>query len=221
MNNKLIRYILCVIVIILFIIPMIFYFGVFLAKNRLHVNDNPIFNISEFYNIDNTTITKNAEVFNENKLIEYQCVFRDSCLSYINVGEISNVVGRTIADIIIQSDEAIDDPQNLITRVTTAEPYFIGGTSRPQYNVYKLPIEELSSLKMYNKGRIKSVEYISDNEVIYRLSTDLVCFALNDSKVVDLRYSIGLGEPDFDIDFIFTIDKTTGNMSIITVSKAR
>ena len=82
-------------------------------------------------------------------------------------------------------------------------------------------MDDLSTLSMYNNGRIKSIDTISDDQVIYRLATNLVRIALNNSETVDLRYSPGVDGSFFDIDLIFTIDRETNMLSIVTLSETR
>lgn len=222
MNTKLIKSGLLFVGIILFVVvPVIFYGSIFLAHGRLHVDNNNTVDVSLFYPVDTTRIEKQAAVLNKTKLIEYQCIFGDSCLSYIQVGTVANSNNKTINDMIEQSLFDINDPQDIIVKVTTAGPYFVEGTSTPQYNVYKLPMDDLSTLSMYNNGRIKSIDTISDDQVIYKLATNLVRIALNNSETVDLRYSPGVDGSFFDIDLIFTIDRETNMLSIVTLSETR
>lgn len=208
-----------VIAILLFALP--FWISGFLSYNRLSHSFNPAFNITTVVDLSEKDILSEAEISNDGSFIEYICLYKDSCLKLIKAGTIAKSYSSNISDMITITKRVIPSPNTYITGMTYSIPCFVeAATIRSFYNVYLLPMNDLSRIKMYISGEIKAIEHKSPYEVKYKLLTNNVSLAFNKEKETNLRYAIGADGSLTDADFTFKIDPKTNNFYVIVAAKS-
>ena len=55
-----------------------------MAQGRLNRVVNPTFDITKVVAIERASISEHSEVYNDGSFIEYECVYKDSCLDLVN-----------------------------------------------------------------------------------------------------------------------------------------
>lgn len=57
----------------------------YMAQGRLNRVVNPTFDITKVVAIERASISEHSEVYNDSSFIEYECVYKDSCLDLVNL----------------------------------------------------------------------------------------------------------------------------------------
>ena len=57
----------------------------YMAQGRLNTVVNPTFDITKVVAIERASNSEHSEVYNDSSFIEYECVYKDSCLDLVNL----------------------------------------------------------------------------------------------------------------------------------------
>lgn len=198
-----------------------FWISGYLSFSQLSFSLEPKFNISEIVNLSQNDIQAQAEVYKEGTFIEYKCLYGDSCLNLIDIGRMAESSSKDISEIITVSNRDIPYPNLYITGMTYSIPCLVEtGSIAVSYNVYVLPVNGLSRIRMSISGKIIAIERESDNRVRYKLQANNVSLAFNNEQKTNLRYGIGVGGSLAEAYFTFIRNPQTRHFYIVVTTKS-
>ena len=165
----------------------------YLARSRLNRIVNPTFDITKVVAIERASISEHSEVYNDDRFIEYECVYKDSCLDLVNLGRVDSLFHH-VEDIVEVTNTPIPFPNSFFPYLIAAEPYSVSIQITSFYNVYSMPYSSLNKVKLYIKGQI------------------------NNSPEVGLSYNIGIDNNRTDAELVFNLHN--GKLYVVVLTKA-
>jgi len=191
----------------------------FLLKKQLSVSyENISFDISSVFNIDESRISSESEVFKKDILVEYNCKIDSTyCLTVIKLCDSCSFnYQKTIQQSVIPFPSRIG---TFNTSITSAHPIknFLESLHIPFYNYRLLPFNTISKCELYVDGEIKEIVYDSlRNVLFYNIFGKGVSFSFNYKNKSDLTFSSSQNNQILTLIF-FVYDKKlyTGLFSTI------
>ena len=189
-----------------------------MAQSRLNRIVNPTFDITKVVAIERASISEHSEVYNDGSFIEYECVYKDSCLDLVNLGRVDSLFHH-VEDIVEVINTPIPLPNSFFPNLIAPSPYKVRAASiAVSYNVYTLPYSSLNKVKLYIGGKIKNKISESATTVKYELSANRVDIALNNGSEVEVSYSLGIDNNRIDAELVFNLHN--GNLYVVVLAKA-
>ena len=189
----------------------------YLARSRLNRIVNPTFDITKVVAIERASISEHSEVYNDGSFIEYECVYKDSCLDLVNLGRVDPLFHH-VEDIVEVTNTPISFPNSFFPNLIAPEPYSVSVQITSFYNVYSMPYSSLNKVKLYIKGQIKNKISESTTTVKYEVSANRIDIALNNSPEVGLSYNLGIDNNRTDAELVFNLHN--GNLYVVVLTKA-
>lgn len=190
----------------------------YISHSRLSKTINPTFDITKVVAIERASISDQAEIYNKGNFIEYECVFKDSCLDLVNLGYVDSLIHR-VENVVEVINTPMPLPNSFFSRLIASPPYSTQSAPITSfYNVYSLPFCSLNSLKLYIDGKIKSKVSESATTVKYELSANRIDIALNNGSEVELVYYLGIDSNKIDVELIFNLNNR--NLYVVVLAKA-
>ena len=189
-----------------------------MAQGRLNRVVNPTFDITKVVAIERASISEHSEVYNDGSFIEYECVYKDSCLDLVNLGRVDSLFHH-VEDIVEVINTPIPLPNSFFPNLIAPSPYKVRvAPVAVSYNVYTLPYSSLNKVKLYIGGKIKNKISESATAVKYELSANRVDIALNNGSEVEVSYSLGIDNNRIDAELVFNLHN--GNLYVVVLAKA-
>lgn len=206
-------------IIVLFIYVFFVIVSHFLLKKQLSVSyENVSFDISSVFNIDESRISSESEVFKKDILIEYNCKIDSTyCLTVIKLCDSCSFnYQKTIQHSVFPFPSRIGA---FNTSITSAHPInnFLESLHIPFYNYKLLPLNTISKCELYVDGEIKERVYDSlRNVLFYNIFGKGISFSFNYKNKSDLIFSSSQNKQIITLIF-FIYDKKmyTGLFSTI------
>lgn len=190
----------------------------YMAQSRLNRIVNPTFDITKVVAIERASISEHSEVYNDGSFIEYECVYKDSCLDLVNLGRVDSLFHH-VEDIVEVINTPIPLPNSFFPNLIAPSPYKVrAALVVVSYNVYTLPYSSLNKVKLYIGGKIKNKISESATTVKYELSANRVDIALNNGSEVEVSYSLGIDNNRIDAELVFNLHN--GNLYVVVLAKA-
>ncbi|EKA81617.1 MULTISPECIES: hypothetical protein [Bacteroides] len=190
----------------------------YMAQSRLNRIVNPTFDITKVVAIERASISEHSEVYNDGSFIEYECVYKDSCLDLVNLGRVDSLFHH-VEDIVEVINTPIPLPNSFFPNLIAPSPYKVRAAPiAVSYNVYTLPYSSLNKVKLYIGGKIKNKISESATTVKYELSANRVDIALNNGSEVEVSYSLGIDNNRIDAELVFNLHN--GNLYVVVLAKA-
>lgn len=202
--------------IVLFVIS--FFIINYVSRSRLSRAVSLAFDITKVVAIERDSISEQAEIYNKGNFIEYECVYKDSCLDLVNLGYVDSSIHH-VEDIVEVINTPMPFPNSFFSKLIASSPYSVRATPVTVfYNVYTLPYSSLNKVKLYIKGQIKNKISESATTVKYELSANRIDIALNNSSEVEVSYSLGIDSNRMDAELVFNLNHR--NLYVVVLAKA-
>lgn len=188
-----------------------------MAQSKLNRVVNPTFDITKVVAIEHASISDHSEIYNDGSFIEYECVYKDSCLDLVNLGRVDSLFHH-VEDIVEVINTPIPLPNSFFPNLIAPSPYKVRAAPVVvSYNVYTLPYSSLNKVKLYIGGKIKNKISESATTVKYEISANRIDIALNNGSKVELSYSLGIDSNRIDADLVFNLHN--GNLYVMVLAK--
>lgn len=210
--------ILKIVILSIILVGVSFFILGYLAQNKLNRVVNPTFDITKVVTIERASISEHSEVYNDGSFIEYECVYKDSCLDLVNLGYVDSLFHH-VEDIVEVINTPIPLPNSFFPNLIAPSPYKVRAAPvAVSYNVYTLPYSSLNKVKLYIGGKIKNKISESATTVKYEISANRIDIALNNSSEVEVSYSLGIDSNRMDAELVFNLNNR--NLYVVVLAKA-
>ncbi len=132
----------------------------YMVQSRLNRIVNPTFDITKVVAIERASISEHSEVYNDGRFIEYECVYKDSCLDLVNIGCVDSLFHH-VEDVVEVTNTPIPFPNSFFPNLITPSPYKVRAAPvAVSYNVYTLSHSSLNKVKVYIGGKMKNTDLL-------------------------------------------------------------
>ena len=210
------------------VVGVCFFGSVFYTESQLSISADgefePTFDVTELIDIDKQSIFSEIETRKQGRMIEYNCRFKDSCVTVITVGCVADTQ-TPISEIVRISNTKPRERKNQL--FVTMGPFWsyqmVEHYALPYYNVKLLPKDNIEQINIYMfDNNVPLVTINGDYEISYKCQSRRILINVNGDKYVDLIFSISTSQnlyTIYDSELIFKVAPNTGYIYAIILTK--